>query len=79
MIRKEALRALELDRILRRISSYGHSEASRDAILGIAPLADRHLIERRFGLSPLDTRDRNAYPLTDAFDFQQKPRGAFFA
>jgi len=36
------------------------------------------LIERRFGLSPLDTRDRNAYPLTDAFDFQQKPRGAFF-
>jgi DNA mismatch repair protein MutS2 len=50
MIRKEALRALELDRILRRISSYGHSEASRDAILGIVPLADRHLIERRFGM-----------------------------
>ncbi len=50
MIRKESIRALELDRILRRISGYGHSDASRDAILGIVPLSERHLIERRFGM-----------------------------
>ncbi len=50
MIIKEAIRTLELDRILRRISDYGHSGASRDAIRGISPLADIGKIERRFGM-----------------------------
>ncbi len=50
MIRKETMRTLELDRILARISGYGHSGASRDAILDIRPLRDRSGIERRFGM-----------------------------
>ncbi len=29
-------------------------------------------IEKRFGLAPLTTRDANANPLTNAFDFTQK-------
>lgn len=32
------------------------------------------LIETRFGLPPLHTRDKQAYPLLDGLDFTQKPR-----
>jgi len=36
------------------------------------------LIEARFGLSPLQTRDAAAYNLLDGFDFTQKPRAPAF-
>ncbi len=36
------------------------------------------LIEVRFGLKPLQTRDANAYSLLDGFDFAQKPRAPSF-
>ena len=37
------------------------------------------LIEARFGLKPLQSRDAAAYNLTDGLDFGQKPRAADFA
>lgn len=36
------------------------------------------LIEARFGLEPLQSRDKNAYNLLDGFDFNQKPRAPAF-
>jgi len=50
MIRKEMVRTLEFDRILQEISRYCHSGASRDAVLGILPLAEEAAITGRFGM-----------------------------
>lgn len=50
MVRQEAVRTLEFDRILQEISRWCHSGASRDAVLHILPLAEREGIERRFGM-----------------------------
>jgi phospholipase C len=36
------------------------------------------LIEARFGLQPLQTRDANAYNLLDGLDFTQKARDPAF-
>jgi DNA mismatch repair protein MutS2 len=49
MIRKEMVRTLEFDRILQEISRYCHSGASRDAVLGMLPLAEEEAIAGRFG------------------------------
>jgi len=50
MIRTETVRTLEFDRILREISRWCHSGASREAVLAIAPLTERVEIELRFGM-----------------------------
>ena len=50
MIRKEMVRTLEFDRILREIARYCHSGASRDAVLDILPLPEEDTIAGRFGL-----------------------------
>jgi len=50
MIRKEMVRTLEFDRILQEISRYCHSGASRDAVLGMLPLAEQEAIAGRFGM-----------------------------
>lgn len=50
MVRREASRTLEFDRILHEISRWCHSGASRDAVLAILPLAGREEIGRRFGM-----------------------------
>ncbi len=50
MVRREAVRTLEFDRILREISRWCHCSASRDAVLAILPLSGREEIGRRFGM-----------------------------
>jgi DNA mismatch repair protein MutS2 len=50
MIRKEMVRTLEFDRILREIARNCHSGASRDAVLDILPLPGEDTIAGRFGL-----------------------------
>ena len=50
MVRKEAVRTLEFDRILQEITRWCHSGASGDAVLGILPLRERDAIARRFGM-----------------------------
>jgi len=50
MVRREAVRTLEFDRILQEISRWCHCGVSRDAVLGIRPLSGREEIARRFGM-----------------------------
>lgn len=50
MVRRETVRTLEFDRILREISRWCHCSASRDDVLAILPLSDREEIGRRFGM-----------------------------
>jgi len=50
MVRQEAVRTLEFDRILQEIARCCYSEASRDAVLRILPLREREGIGRRFGM-----------------------------
>ncbi|AJE04250.1 endonuclease MutS2 [Geobacter pickeringii] len=49
MIRHETLRTLEFDKILSAITGSAHSDATRDEIALIRPLADGEAIARRFG------------------------------
>lgn len=50
IIRKETIRTLEFDRILREIARYCHSGISREAVLAILPLENQAVIARRFGM-----------------------------
>jgi DNA mismatch repair protein MutS2 len=50
MVRREAVRTLEFDRILQEISRWCHSNASRHAVLDILPLSGREEIAKRFGM-----------------------------
>lgn len=49
MIKTEALKALEFDKVLGAISSFSNSEASKKAALDISPLKCREDIQKRFG------------------------------
>ncbi|HXX81268.1 MAG TPA: hypothetical protein VEI46_06945, partial [Thermodesulfovibrionales bacterium] len=49
MITENALNLLEFHKLLRIISKYSHSEASRKAVGEITPLANREEIEKRLG------------------------------
>ena len=49
MIETETLRSLEFDKILQTLSLYANSDATRDVISDLSPLADRTEIEARFG------------------------------
>jgi DNA mismatch repair protein MutS2 len=50
MVRREAVRTLEFDRILQEICRWCHCGAARDAVLDILPLSGREEIGRRFGM-----------------------------
>jgi len=50
MIRKETLETLEFGKVLERVSAFSHSEASRHAVLSLAPLSSREEITHRFRL-----------------------------
>jgi DNA mismatch repair protein MutS2 len=49
MIRKESLRALEFDKILKVIAGFSNSEASREIVLNLHPLEEKSRIDERFG------------------------------
>lgn len=50
MIRKETLETLEFGKVLERVSAFSHSEASRRAVLSLAPLPSKEDITHRFSL-----------------------------
>ena len=49
MNKKETLRILEFDKILKTIAAFAHSEISEQAVLNILPLKEREKIVKRFG------------------------------